>query len=600
MNKVKCLLILVSAFILFADTSFAQNKSLLQIKQSIDSGNFKQALQKLHKTNISSFTTTEKADYYYYNAVADAKENNADLAFRHYAKAKQLYLKAGKTDAAQEINLDLSRLLNSQENNINDPWKYVNEYFDYAVQSNDPLKLTKAYKQVATMKLDEHPKESLFNFKKALYYNAIAKDSTLHSAIYNNLGVLYNEQLNKPDSGLYYLGNALKYDIVMDKGNSICYNYINHASSYLHLGNNKKAIEFLKKAEKAPIREFKKNTKSYIYSFLSENYSRIGDYQNAFKYLNLYNTYKDSINQENQNIAISELLTKYETEKKEFENKFLKSENKLLDNRRKNNQNIMIAFIGLFLASVVIAWLLLKNSSRSRQLAIQQTQLGEQKLLTLLSQQELQIIDSMLAGQEKERQQIANELHDDLGSMLTTIKLNFQNLKLKKVNNPETEQKIYDHTDELIEEAYQKVRGIAHIQNSGVIANEGLIPAIQKMTEKISIIKGLQIDMFCDGMEERLDNKMEIDIFRMIRELITNIIKHSQASQVNIYLTRHNSNWINIMIEDNGKGFDLNAISLQDGMGLQSMGKKTEQFGGTFTIDTKPGNGTTIIIDLSV
>ena len=178
MNKVKCLLILVSAFILFADTSFAQNKSLLQIKQSIDSGNFKQALQKLHKTNISSFTTTEKADYYYYNAVADAKENNADLAFRHYAKAKQLYLKAGKTDAAQEINLDLSRLLNSQENNINDPWKYVNEYFDYAVQSNDPLKLTKAYKQVATMKLDEHPKESLFNFKKALYYNAIAKDST--------------------------------------------------------------------------------------------------------------------------------------------------------------------------------------------------------------------------------------------------------------------------------------------------------------------------------------------------------------------------------------------------------------------------------------
>lgn len=260
----------------------------------------------------------------------------------------------------------------------------------------------------------------------------------------------------------------------------------------------------------------------------------------------------------------------------------------------------MIAFIGLFLASVVIAWLLLKNSSRSRQLAIQQTQLGEQKLLTLLSQQELQIIDSMLAGQEKERQQIANELHDDLGSMLTTIKLNFQNLKLKKVNNPETEQKIYDHTDELIEEAYQKVRGIAHIQNSGVIANEGLIPAIQKMTEKISIIKGLQIDMFCDGMEERLDNKMEIDIFRMIRELISNIIKHSQASQVNIYLTRHNSNWINIMIEDNGKGFDLNAISLQDGMGLQSMGKKTEQFGGTFTIDTKPGNGTTIIIDLPV
>lgn len=598
MKHLKSIFFVVSAFLVFADAAFSQHKIFDYIKKDLDSGRFQIALQKLHKMDISKMNFSQKAEYYLHNATAYGKENKADLAFKYYIKSQQFYTKAGEIDNAQEINLDLSRLLNSQENNVNDPWKYVRSYEDYAIRSKDPKKLSRAYMQIATMNIEENPKLSLADFRKALKHNKIANDSVIYSNIYSNMGVLYNELLNKPDSGLFYLNRALPIDIALNDGNSICYNYINQASSYLHMGNHAKAVEFLKKADAAPIREYTKNTKSYIYNFLSQNYSAMGDFKNAFNYLNLYNTYKDSISQENQNVAISDLLTKYETEKKESENKLLKSENKLLDNRRINNQNIMIGFIGLFVASIVIAWLLLKNSTRKRELAVQQQLLGEEKLLNVLGQQELQIIDSMLAGQEKERQQIANELHDDLGSMLTTIKLNFQNLKLRKTQSPEIEEKIYNHTNELIEEAYQKVRGIAHIQNSGVIASEGLVPAIRKMTEKISIIKGLQIDIYCDGMEERLENKMEIDIFRMIRELITNIIKHSEASQVNIYLTRHGSESINVMIEDNGKGFDLNTTNLDGGMGLQNMSRKTEKNGGTFTIDTKPGNGTTIIIDL--
>ncbi len=587
---------LLAGFI-FAGSAFAQNSELATIKNAIDSGQFKMALQKLGKINLSKLKLSEQADFHYYNAVANGKENKADIAYRNYFKSRELYRKAGNEDKAQERNLDMARVINSQENNVNNPWPYINEYLEYAKKDKDPFKLAKVYKQIASMKVDENPKESLSDYKKALKYNLIAKDSLLFSNIYSNLGVLHNERLNNPDSGLYYLGRALKYDIALDQGNGICYNYINHASSYSHLGNHKKAVEFLQKALTAPIREHKKNTIGYIYSFLSDNYSQLNDHENAFKYLNLYNIYKDSISQEKQNIAISEVQTKYKTEKKEFENKVLKSENKLLDNKRKNNEIVMIAFIALFLASITIAWLLLKNSRKKQQIAVQQNLLGEQKFLDLLNQQEMQIIDSMLAGQEKERQQIANELHDDLGSMLTTIKLNFQNIKLKKVSNPETEKKIYDQTDELIEEAYQKVRGIAHIQNSGVIANEGLVPAIQKMAGKISGIKGLQIEMFCDGMEERLDSKIEIDIFRMVRELTTNILKHADATNINIYLTRHDTRSINIMIEDNGKGFD-SKNNKKDGMGLKNIERKTEQLGGTFTIDSIPNTGTTIIIDL--
>jgi signal transduction histidine kinase len=83
----------------------------------------------------------------------------------------------------------------------------------------------------------------------------------------------------------------------------------------------------------------------------------------------------------------------------------------------------------------------------------------------------------------------------------------------------------------------------------------------------------------------------------MIQELCTNIIKHSQANEVNIYLTQHNNSEINIIIEDNGKGFNPKQAMLKDGIGLKSIEKKVEQMGGTFTIDSVISKGTTIIID---
>jgi len=99
-------------------------------------------------------------------------------------------------------------------------------------------------------------------------------------------------------------------------------------------------------------------------------------------------------------------------------------------------------------------------------------------------------------------------------------------------------------------------------------------------------------------MNERLENQKEIMLFRIIQELGTNIIKHSEATEVNIYLTQHNHTDINIIIEDNGKGFDPKKIKYNDGIGLKTIEKKVEQMDGTFTIDSVINKGTTIIIDL--
>src|SRR5690606_8400595 len=121
----------------------------------------------------------------------------------------------------------------------------------------------------------------------------------------------------------------------------------------------------------------------------------------------------------------------------------------------------------------------------------------------------------------------------------------------------------------------------------------------KKMAEKISIPGKLQIQVVPFGFTERLENTLEIAIFRMVQELATNIIKHSQATEASVHLTNHDDN-INIIIEDNGVGFDSTKMNTAEGMGLSTMKKKVEQPNGSFSIDSTPGKGTTIIIDLAV
>jgi signal transduction histidine kinase len=325
---------------------------------------------------------------------------------------------------------------------------------------------------------------------------------------------------------------------------------------------------------------------------LYKNYDELKDYPNAYKYLLLNKKFADSVNVTEQNIAMSDIQTKYQTAEKELENTELKS-------NIKTNRILLYTFTSLLIASLIIAFLVYKNAKRREKISLQEKLIEQQKLEKALKDYELHSIDLMLEGQEKERQRIANDLHDNLGSMLATLKLNFENLRLRKNELKDEENKLYERTDELIEEAYQKVRRLAHAKNAGVFASQGLIPAIKKLAEKISIPGKLQIQVIPFGFNDRLENTLEIAIFRAVQELSTNIIKHSEATEATIHLTNHEDN-INIIIEDNGVGFDSKKISTADGMGLQTIQKKITQLGGTFTIDTTPGKGTTIIIDIPV
>ncbi len=510
--------------------------------------------------------------------------------------AKRIFNQADSIEKALDINLDIAYLLSAQDNNSIDYLHYIKEYLEHYTKKNDIQKMSRGYSYMALYHLQEkHYKECLMYYKKGLDLIKDLNNPKLESPFYNNIAAVYNENLHKPDSGLYYLRKDA--ELIIINGNNpydLFHNYVNQAASYRHLKQYQKAIELLKEAEKLPITENTEKHRERIYGVLHLNYRDIKDFKNAYKYLSKQQELNEAINVTNQNIAIGDIdiKRKYQTLEKELENKVLK-------NNIKINRILVYTLIGLLVASFVIGLLIVKNARKREEISKQDKLIEQQRYDKALKEYELSTIDIMLQGQEKERQRIANDLHDNLGSMLATLKLNFENLKMRKNENTEGENKLYEKTDNLIEEAYQKVRRLAHAKNAGVFANEGLIPAIKKLALKISIPGTIQINVIPFGFTNRLDNTLEIAIFRIVQELATNIIKHSKATEATIHLTQHDYN-INIIIEDNGVGMDPSKISLADGMGLHAIFKKAEQLDGTVTIDATPGRGTTIILDLPI
>lgn len=254
-------------------------------------------------------------------------------------------------------------------------------------------------------------------------------------------------------------------------------------------------------------------------------------------------------------------------------------------------------FSGILIVIFSVLFFVIKHFRKK--IARQYKLIEQQKLDKILNSYALHGIDMLMEVQQIERQHAANNMHDALGSMLAALKLNFENLRLRQKDANAEENRLYDRTETLIEEAYKKVKGISNIRDFGAVASKCLIPALKMLAEKLSLPGRTTLCVTAFGFNKKLENKIEIVIFRIIYELAVNSIKHSGATEASVQLTHHDDN-INIIVEDNGIGFNKVKQFKTGGTGLQTIIKKTEELGGTFTIDSTPNIGTTIIIDIPV
>ena len=207
-----------------------------------------------------------------------------------------------------------------------------------------------------------------------------------------------------------------------------------------------------------------------------------------------------------------------------------------------------------------------------------------------MKQKELDSIDRMIRGQEDERNKISADLHDSLGSKMAALKL-----FVDELDDGSSSNKNIDQVREIADHAYKEVRNMSHILNSGVLVKKGLIPAIRKVSSFIGDTKNINIEVIDLDMPNRIDNAKEIQLFRITQELLTNVIKHADASEVTVQLAG-DSDEVALSVEDNGRGVH----NIRKGVGLESIEKRVMDMGGIYEIDSAAGKGTSVMIKIPI
>ncbi|WGH76644.1 sensor histidine kinase [Tenacibaculum tangerinum] len=532
----------------------------------------------------------ESANYFFNEGINYSYQNKADLAYKNFIKALEIYENKDMKDSVAECNLKIFSLIDAQSNNPIDPLLYLTKYNNYAIKSNDTVKQIIANAYFASYYFQKDFKKADKFYKKGLEQSKLIKNELFQANFYTNLGALQNEYDTILD-----LGNHRKAIEIYEKlkiNDKLFSAYLNIAEHFHLKKSYKKAIEYLKKAQTTNTKRYNKNLSKKLYERLALNYQSNNQYKLANNYFIKLDSIKELLNNSKQNIEISRIKEKYDNEK-------LRADNLEIESKIKQNRNLFYGTLAFLILGGTIGLLTLKNARKKRLLAEQQQALEQQKNLTLLKEQEINTINAMIDGQEKERIRIAEDLHDNIGSVLATLKLHFENLKLNREKKHFNQEELYEKTEKLIDETYLKVRNIAHAKNAGVLANKGLLTAVKLMAEKISDANKMTIHVHDFGLDKRLENNMEITVFRIIQELVTNIIKHAEATEatINIALYDHN---LNIIVEDNGNGFDPQEIRLEDGIGLGSIEKRIAHLNGNLEIDSTLGKGTTIIMDIPI
>lgn len=214
-----------------------------------------------------------------------------------------------------------------------------------------------------------------------------------------------------------------------------------------------------------------------------------------------------------------------------------------------------------------------------------------------IKEQELQIINALLEGQEKERKRFSQELHDGLGQLLAGLKMNITALKDDVLLE---HQETYNQVAKIASEALEEYRSISHDLVSPKLKKEGFKEVVLLIVQRLEATTKIKIFCEIDVLNNRLPLTVETELFRITQELINNAVKYAKADRIDIRLKKEKQKIV-FSIQDNGVGFDIESSNLDNrGIGLGNIYTRAKSIGGEFVIESALGKGTKGTITLDV
>jgi signal transduction histidine kinase len=214
---------------------------------------------------------------------------------------------------------------------------------------------------------------------------------------------------------------------------------------------------------------------------------------------------------------------------------------------------------------------------------------------------EKRLINAIIQTEEKERRRFAKDLHDGLGPLLSTVKLSVSTLN--EMESDPDKKHIIQNADLIINESIKSIKEISNNLSPHILNNFGLASALKSFTNKIQESKAISISFDSNAFDQRFDENIEVVLYRVTCELITNTLKHANAKNIEIVLTLQ-PKCIIISYTDDGIGFDVNGIVYENasskGMGYKNIISRINTIKGKIDIESNRGTGTKILIRVKI
>lgn len=577
-------------------------------------------------------------------------------ALPNYFKALAIYdaFKEEKRKANTTLNIGQ---VNLQQKNYDVALEYFFKARDIAIKTNHIASQHLSENNIGVVYFDQKKfAEAIPYFKRALELAKQTKNKKEALKTINNIGSSY-ESLQQYDKAQVYYKEAEQELVKTTNYEELTINAINQASLNGRLKNYKESLTYCEKAF-AYINKSEAlgRYKHHVFETEAAVNKELGNYTKAFELQDSQIYYKDIYINEKSNKEILDLQTKYETAAKQYkinllskedsikglrlnnqaiqlknqdlslaQQKFeiteaqlkiaddslfmlkqsedittrklesikqqqevasLASEKKLKELELSKKNNTLIA-LGLLIPLLVLAAYFLYRHKKQKQENLLQQELHKQQQLAVVS---------ILEAEEKERKRIAAELHDGVGQTMTAAWLNMQSA-LNDNSNEESKKQVFENALKLLDESCKEIRVVSHNMMPNVLLQKGLVNAVKDFLSQINK-QGLNINIESDGLNKTIPAHVEAVLYRVIQESVNNVIKHANATQ--LFITLYNeTDGIDVMIEDNGKGFDRKNIK-SNGIGLQNIESRIKYLKGQIEWDTNEGNGTVISIHIPI
>jgi len=503
-------------------------------------------------------------------------QNRLDEALGYYFKALEKFESikdkvkiAGALTNIGEVYSDLKQYTKARE--------YYNNALVLQKESDDLYGIANSLSNIGIIeKTLKNFSESEIKLNESLELYIKMQDQDAIAFIYNHLAELYTfmKQWNKAQT---MFGKTIEIMELINDNEGLAYAKLDFANLYFQKKDWKNAVKNIEQSIDLSKQLHILDILQKSYLLLSRVDSAQGSYSESLAHYRLYSIYKDSIYNEKSSQQIAEMQTKYETAKKEQEINQLQQEKVVRELRIKNNRIIWSASLaGLF---VIFIFLLILYRLKQRK--------HEAKLL----------LKNTMETEDKERKYFAEELHDGIGPLLSTVKMYVNELD-EELSNPSIKP-LLNESNKIIDEAICSARNLSHNLMPQNIETDGLIKSLQIFANRVCIQGKPNVVIEADELS-KYGKWQQVMIYRILTELINNSIKHAPNCSVKIRMEEKDKSLI-LFYEDSGDGFDVEKVlQNSNGIGMQNVISRVKSLNGSVRFKSEQGQGFKASMDFSL